>query len=140
MSLWVCEWFCRLTSTKFVHSCAKLNKVEQSWTKLNKVEQIVAEKINISLSVSLWVNFANLELLAQLKIDQSWAGHAVVYLYWDVIMNQWSIVFYYQISPLSFTMNILWWNDSIILTFYYISFNRKSHQTTCVKEVFWSDA
>ena len=26
------------TSTKFVHSCAMLNKVKQSWTKKNKVE------------------------------------------------------------------------------------------------------
>ena len=34
-----------------------------------------------------------------LKLDQNWAGHAVVFSYWDMIMNQWSIVFYYQIIP-----------------------------------------
>ena len=35
-----------------------------------------------------------------LKLDQSWAGHAVVYSYWDMIMNQWLIVFYYQTFPI----------------------------------------
>ena len=32
-----------------------------------------------------------------LKLDQNWADHAVVFSYWDMIMNQWLIVFYSQI-------------------------------------------
>ena len=39
-----------------------------------------------------------------LKLDQSWAGHAVVYSYWDMIMNQWLIVFYYQTFPIPLTL------------------------------------
>ena len=26
--------------------------------------------------------------------DQNWADHAVAFICWDMIMNQWSIVFY----------------------------------------------
>ena len=37
-------------------------------------------------------------------------------------------------------MHLLWPNDSLILSFYYISFDRKLNWTTFVNEAFLSDA
>ena len=39
--------------------------------------------------------YSSLDLITKIKnLDQSWADHAVVYLYFDMIMNQWSNVFH----------------------------------------------
>ena len=48
--------------------------------------------------------------------DQNWADHAVAFICWDVIMNQWSIVFYLQ-PEIVITEKCLWflyvWHCSI---------------------------
>ena len=43
----------------------------------------------------MYYDFCVQNIIQNLKnSDQSWAGLAVVYKYWDMTMNQWSTVFY----------------------------------------------
>ena len=47
----------------------------------------------------MYYDFCVQNIIQNLKnSDQSWAGLAVVYIYWDMTMNQWSTVFYFYID------------------------------------------
>ena len=44
------------------------------------------------------VKLAETIYLQTYESDQNWADHAVAFICWDMIMNQWSIVFYLWLS------------------------------------------
>ena len=47
----------------------------------------------------MYYDFCVQNIIQNLKnSDQSWAGLAVVYKYWDMTMNQWSTVFYLHVD------------------------------------------